>query len=756
MARFVQANRRQTFHLPAPLGGVNTIDAGTAMPATDSIYSYNLIGAEYGLRSRLGWREWCTNLGGEQVRSLLPFAGSTKDGSNNRLFACTQSGIWDVSSSSASPTKVLTFGTQGPDSGWGVSTGFVNGAGYHFLCYCDEANGYYVYAEVGGTWIKVSAAATTDWKPNTAYSSGDYVVNGGISYKCSSSGTSVGVPWAPGHAYGVGDVCVVDGLTYRCIKSGTSQGAPWAASTAYRVGQMVTNGNAAYVCTTAGVSQVDVAAWAPATAYVVGRLVTNGGNHYRCIKAGTSAGSGGPSGSGTAIDDNTAQWSFTTDAIAGPVGQDSAIKDGAAAWRFSQDPAAGPGGFGESIADDTVTWAWGVLGPSGTGSGISDGTTVWAYTPSLGGVDPGNVAFVMAWKNRLWLVERDTARAWFLPLGAVYGTASPFNFGARFKAGGDLRGLWNWTIDGLSGIDDALVAISGGGDVLVYKGTDPSSSATFGLQGVSFVGAVPAGRRLCTDTGGDLLVMSSIGILPMSKLVVGSVLYDRTQYQTNKISNLFNQAQAATSTMRGWAMRLHPQDAALMVLTPIAPNQPSQQLVMSMVTKGWHQYRDMPVGVCAEAWNGTLYFGTEDGRVCVNDGYVDGVLLSDPNSYSTINWSMLSAFSNLGTPTNKRVQEIRVGITSQGGAVPYQAAARFGFDFNEITGVSASPGGGPGSAWDSALWDQAVWGGAYQPQSRVFGGAGMGREVAVAIRGAASSRMTITGIDVSYDSGGFL
>ena len=583
-----QRNRQMAVHMAAPIGGDNTVSAGVDMPKTDSIYSYNLIGAEYGLRTRLGWKEWCTNLDG-QVRTIIPFTGGTSDGSGNRLFATTQTGIWDVSSSTAAPSQVVTFGNQGADSGWGVSTVFSTPGG-HFLAYTDESNGYYVYCEATTTWVKVIQATAPDWIKNHAYGAGSYVSN--------------------------------YGLTYYTVAGGTSENT-----------------------------------------------------------------------------DNA--------------------------------------------------------GPTGTGGAIVDGTVTWVYTPSIGTADPTKFAFVMAWKNRLWFVEKDTSRAWYLGLNAIYGTAVAFNFGARLSHGGDLRGLWSWTYDGGSGIDDALVAVGGGGDVVIYIGTDPSSASTFALKGVWFVGAVPVGRRLCTDFGGDLLVMSSIGIMPLSKLVIGNVVYDRSQYQTFKISNLFNQLQASTANLKGWAMRLHPQDACLMVLVPTAVNQASQQLVMSLTTRGWSRYRDMPLGLCAEPWNGLLYFGTEDGRVCTNDGYVDGVLLSNPNAYSTIQWSLLTSFQNLETPTWKRVQIIRPRILSQGGSVAFKAFARYDWDMTEPPPVTGSVATGA-NLWDSGLWDVAVYGGAYNTTAQVNGASGIGSTVAIAIRGASSSRMTITGIDVSFDQGGML
>lgn len=51
-------------------------------------------------------------------------------------------------------------------------------------------------------------------------------------------------------------------------------------------------------------------AWAPGTVYVLNALIVNGGNTYRCTVPGTSAGSGGPTGTGTGIVDNAATWAY--------------------------------------------------------------------------------------------------------------------------------------------------------------------------------------------------------------------------------------------------------------------------------------------------------------------------------------------------------------------------------------------------------------------------------------------------------------
>jgi len=51
-------------------------------------------------------------------------------------------------------------------------------------------------------------------------------------------------------------------------------------------------------------------AWAGTTGYTLGQRRTNSGNIYEVITPGTSAGSGGPSGTGTNITDNTVHWKF--------------------------------------------------------------------------------------------------------------------------------------------------------------------------------------------------------------------------------------------------------------------------------------------------------------------------------------------------------------------------------------------------------------------------------------------------------------
>jgi hypothetical protein len=88
-------------------------------------------------------------------------------------------------------------------------------------------------------------------------------------------------------------------------KSGTWQDASADASGLARYYRIYANGGTP--CHYQGlVSQ----AWQASTAYILNQHINNGGNVYRCATAGTSAGSGGPTGTGTGITDGTCTWDY--------------------------------------------------------------------------------------------------------------------------------------------------------------------------------------------------------------------------------------------------------------------------------------------------------------------------------------------------------------------------------------------------------------------------------------------------------------
>jgi hypothetical protein len=467
-------------------------------------------------------------------------------------------------------------------------------------------------------------------------------------------------------------------------------------------------------------------------------------------------------------------------------------------------------------SETTATWA---AYATGTGTG------------QISGPAPTDIVSVTVWKNRVWVTEKSTASAWYLDINAIFGTATEFNFGGRFKHGGSLVGLFNWSINAGDGLDTSLVGISTGGDVVIYVGTNPASADTFALKGVWYVGAVPAGRTIASDVGGDLLIISALGVVPLSRLVLGDP--DRLQYATAKVGPLFARLALNAMGLRGWALHTHPTDNALVVLVPQVAGDETIQLAMALGARSWSQYRDLPI-LSAAVWQGELYFGTADGRCGRNVGSVDGVTLADTSSGTAIDWSVLMRYA--GDGRQKQVQMVRPILVAEETAPTVVASARYDFSQSEPSepslvdagigtwnygiaqgtlaqGESAGaseltitqtdgtfPSTGSAVVFDQAAageqetvgigafdsgtgvmqltgtltyahaigdvvlvvtaddgsWGNALWGGANKPTSAIKGAVGMGRDVAIAIRGQARARTTLVGVDVLFTVGGWL
>jgi hypothetical protein len=351
-------------------------------------------------------------------------------------------------------------------------------------------------------------------------------------------------------------------------------------------------------------------------------------------------------------------------------------------------------------------------------------------------------------------VERGGATAYYLPVGQIGGTVQAFPVGMKFRNGGSLVGLWDWTYDGGSGVDNALVAISTGGDVLVYVGMDPDDATTFGLKGVWYIGPPPVGRNIASQNGGDLIIITRKGLERLSRLVVG-IPDARAESLTVKVANLVNSYMASRVSVRGWATVLHPQDNALLFLVPANGNEPAVQLAQSTTSSGWFLWTGLDM-VCAAVFEGDLYYGTSSGQVMKNTGTVDNLPLDSASDYDPIDWRLITVASEYGAPRQKQVSLIRPIILTDGLPPSIDTSALYGYSQSELTAVDLVSEGLASGTWDNGLWDVDAWGGASLPAQPVRGTFGMGTAVSIGLRGSAVSRVVLVAIDVTYSVGGFL
>ncbi len=324
-------------------------------------------------------------------------------------------------------------------------------------------------------------------------------------------------------------------------------------------------------------------------------------------------------------------------------------------------------------------------------------------SPAITGVTTTDLHGPTLFKNRMWFIQKDTLKAWYLPTASVGGAANVLDLSSVARNGGRLIAMATWTIDAGYGVDDNLVFITDQGEIIVYRGTDPSSASTWALIGVWQVGS-PISRRCVTKYGGDLLVLTLDGLIPLASALQSSRL-DPQVALSDKIQGAFAAATRQYKANFGWGLLYNPLNNALIINIPVSTGQ-QQQFVMNNITKAWCRF----TGWYANAWtllNDTPYFGT-DGVVA--KAWTTGTgATSFADNGAAIPARALQAFNYFetrgvikyftrGRPTiySNGVPAISIGVN-----VDFQTA--------DIVGpLSFSPTAY--GLWDVGLWGQALWG----------------------------------------------
>jgi len=384
----------------------------------------------------------------------------------------------------------------------------------------------------------------------------------------------------------------------------------------------------------------------------------------------------------------------------------------------------------------------------------TESTGLWTI-PAIVGPAGGasDIVFVMSWKNRVWYIERNSTSSWYSDVGSFFGTVTEFNFGSRFRYGGNLSALYDWTLDSGEGPDDYLVAISRGGDVIVYAGTDPASSATFGIIGLWFVGQMPFGRRIGSLYGGDLLILSTYGLISMQALLQGVDPFSLEASLTWKIQGLLNPLMDRQKNTFGWEIKIHPSINRLVIGTPQEVSEPYLQFVYDLNLKAWSVWEDMPI-LTSEQWLGEFYIGASEVIVWKVEGTVDNVTIAAPSPVQ-IDWDVFTSFQDLQTPeVFKRCAFLRpIFLAEQNPS--YTIEARYDYD---ITGLPSPPNASAGGVgiWDTGLWDTALWGGGLSTFQPPRGASGLGKTIAAVLHGRSQVDTTLIAIGVLWDDGGLL
>ena len=338
---------------------------------------------------------------------------------------------------------------------------------------------------------------------------------------------------------------------------------------------------------------------------------------------------------------------------------------------------------------------------NGTDSARHYNGTTWA-APTITGVSSSDLVHINVHKKRIWFVQKDTTKAWYLATDAISGAATSFELGSLFGLGGYLVAMATWTIDGGLGPDDFAVFISSRGQCAIYQGTDPANAQTWELVGVYDLPA-PIGRRCFAKYGGNLLLLTVSGVLQLN-LALRS---DKSQLAATAITERINQAMNAAARSYkdnfGWDLTVYPRGTRMVVNIPISELTTATQYVMNTLTGAWCEF-DSHDACCWTVFQEKLYFGGVNSAVYQDD-------TGSGDITSAIIATGQTAYQPFFSPgTLKRFTMVEPLVRAVGASRPSVAISTDFIEAGQLstpTGASASSS----SLWGTAVWGTDVWGG---------------------------------------------
>ncbi len=421
------------------------------------------------------------------------------------------------------------------------------------------------------------------------------------------------------------------------------------------------------------------------------------GTSYCEIRGGSSDHATGMTGNGktlavyNALNGTNSMWCITASGVynvtaAGAVGASVAARtNGKHQWLMFGDGTSNwlilVNGVDKPLYYDGSTWT------------AVDG----ASTPALTGLTTTSIVSVNAYQGRLFFIQKDSLSFWYLAAGAAGGGLTQFNLSSFAKKGGYLMAMGTWSYDGGDGPDDYAAWVTSEGEVIIYRGTNPSSANTWERVGTYFIGK-PLGRRCFVPLGGDLILITQNGAFPLSKALQSAAI-DYRDAISNKIENAFNNAARLYGATFGWEAIVYPARSALLVNIPISEDGEHEQYVMNTITKSWCRFVEWDAEDFA-ILNGELYFTTSNKVVKAWTGKADGA--------SNIEVYGKTAFSQLGAPgVEKQVTMFRP-ILAVNGSLNFLTDIDVDFGDTEISGT-ATYSVTSGGQWNVDLWNQCYW-----------------------------------------------
>lgn len=354
-------------------------------------------------------------------------------------------------------------------------------------------------------------------------------------------------------------------------------------------------------------------------------------------------------------------------------------------------------GRAESIEFNNNT----IFVPSGANVPFSwDGSSASDLSITLSdSVNANTLTGVHAHKNRVYYWTGDSQNFYYsATVDTFQGNFTKFPVGLVGTFGGNIIMINTLTIDGGEGVDDLLCIVMTSGEVLLYSGSNPSSD--FALVGTFRIAEPINEKRAIAKLGGDVIVMTKEGYLPLSQVVRQDIVGNKAAAISEKIRGTVISQVAATGTTTGWQIFVSPDGDKVIFNYPTGDVDPFNQHVFNPIIRAWCIFENMPAHVWGQ-FNGDTYFGSASGVVFKVGG--------DADNGSDITGDLATAYNYFGDRGGvKRFSSVQPILD---GETTIDFSFGVGVDLGspraiDVTQVSFASNL---AAWDTATWDDFFW-----------------------------------------------
>jgi hypothetical protein len=328
---------------------------------------------------------------------------------------------------------------------------------------------------------------------------------------------------------------------------------------------------------------------------------------------------------------------------------------------------------------------------------IYDGTTfdtTPAITfPSGSTVTANDLNYTWVYKNRFFFIQKNSLDVWYLDVGELGGEADIFSLGGIFKLGGSLIMGATWSRDTGSGMNAMCAFFSSEGEVAIYQGDNPSEAESWSLVGVFRIGR-PKGPRSIMDAGGDLIVATDNGMIPLSTALEKDFSILSNEALSGDIVDLWN-SEATSRVEQSWNVSFWSTRQMVVVALPAEIDKPSIWLACNARTRAWTKFTGWKA-TCVHVFRDRLFFGDEKGFIYESD--VSGMDNGKPYTCSVV-----PNFDQMGVMGVKAVHMLRPVFRGPN-TVVYQINVLSDFYLDMPTPPQAP------SVIGASVWGEAVWG----------------------------------------------